>query len=282
MQTKGDAMIKNVMVRLDGTFRDEGRLAAVNQIADIFESHITGLFFNVLSSTVQGYHADASQDGQSLSTAKHAGNIIEGTVLERLSRSQHTNCLRRFDVADESDISDAAMPLARTADVFVVLRPKGQSNEPKGLIDSLLFGAGRHLLLVPDDRKAIAPFENIVVAWNGSRESARALAEALPYLRQASRVRVLVMHPESWTQADPLRGNDAVLHLRYHGINAVKYHAVAEEDEIAETLIAECREFDAHLLVMGSYSHSRLHDLLPGGTTDRVLHRLPIPLLIAH
>lgn len=274
-------MIKNVMVRLDGTSRDDGRLAAVNQIADIFESHITGLFFNVLSSASES-DADAAQGGKSLDTAKHAGDIIEGTVFERLSQSQHPNCLRRFDVAYESDISDAAMPLARTADVFVALRPNGQANEPKGLIDSLLFGAGRHLLLVPDDRKAIAPFENVVVAWNGSRESARALAEALPYLREASRVGVLVMHPESWTQADPLRGNDAVLHLRYHGINAVKYHAVAEEDEIAETLVAECRKFDANLLVTGSYGHSRLHDLLPGSTTDRVLHRLSLPLLIAH
>jgi hypothetical protein len=47
------AMVKDVMVRLDGTSGDDVRLAAVNQIADIFESHITGLFFNVLSSIVR-------------------------------------------------------------------------------------------------------------------------------------------------------------------------------------------------------------------------------------
>jgi nucleotide-binding universal stress UspA family protein len=58
--------------------------------------------------------------------------------------------------------------------------------------------------------------------------------------------------------------------------------AVGQEDEIADALIEECRKLDANLLVMGSYGHSRLHELLPGSTTDRVLHRSPFPLLIAH
>jgi nucleotide-binding universal stress UspA family protein len=53
-------------------------------------------------------------------------------------------------------------------------------------------------------------------------------------------------------------------------------------DEIAEVLIAECRRLDANLLVMGSYGCSRLHELLPGSTTDRILRRSPLPLLIAH
>jgi len=47
-------------------------------------------------------------------------------------------------------------------------------------------------------------------------------------------------------------------------------------------LVAECRTLNANLLVMGSYGHSRLHELLPSSTTDRVLHPSPFPLLIAH
>jgi nucleotide-binding universal stress UspA family protein len=86
-------------------------------------------------------------------------------------------------------------------------------------------------------------------------------------------------HP---TEAEALMGNDAVHHLRHHGINAVKYRAVGQEDEIPDALIQECRKLDANLLVMGSYGHSRLHELLPGGTTDRILRRAPFPLLVAH
>ena len=128
----------------------------------------------------------------------------------------------------------------------------------------------------------MAQLDNIVVAWNGSRESARALAESLPYLHLARKVGVLVVEGENPTEADSLKGNDAVLHLRHHGINAVKCRAIGEEDEIADVLIAECRRLDANLLVMGSYGHSRLHELLPGSTTDRILRRSPFLLLIAH
>jgi nucleotide-binding universal stress UspA family protein len=277
-------MIKDVMVRLDGTSGDDVRLAAANQIAEIFESHINALLFNVLPSIIpdgfNGFGAD--QAAKLFDTAKQAGDAIEATVFERLTQLQHPTTLRRFDVIGETDISDTALTLARAADTFVALRPNDRASEPEGLVENLLFGAGRHLFLVPADQKEIVPFDHVIVAWNGSRESARALAESLPYLRQASKVGILVIEGESKTEADPLKGNDAVLHLRHHGINAVKYRAIAEEDEIADALVAECRTLNANLLVMGSYGHSRLHELLPGSTTDRVLHRSPFPLLIAH
>ena len=278
-------MIKDVMVRLDGTSGDDVRLTAASQIAEIFEGHITGLFFNVLPPPpiTDGLNvANASQATKLLATAKQAGDAIEATVFERLTRLQQPTNLRRFDVVGDDDISDTALPLARAADAFVALRPNDRSEEPEGLIENLLFGTGRHLFLVPSDRKAMTPLDNIVVAWNGSRESARALAESLPYLHLARKVGVLVVEGENPTEADALKGNDAVLHLRHHGINAVKYRAIGEEDEIADVLIAECRRLDANLLVMGSYGHSRLHELLPGSTTDRVLRRSPFPLLMAH
>ena len=277
-------MIKDVMVRLDGTSGDDMRLAAVDRIAEIFESHVTALFFNVVPSLVPDGLDDAGepQAARLLDTVREAGDRIEAAVLERLTRLQHPANLRRFDVIADGDISDIALPLARAADTFVALRPNGQSNEPEGLVENLLYGAGRHLFLVPDDLKAMAPFDNVVVAWNGSRESARALAESLPYLHQAKKVAVVIVVGPQPTEADALRGNDAVQHLRHHGINAVKYRATGEEDETADVLIGECRKLDANLLVMGSYGHSLLHELLPGSTTSRILRRSPFPLLIAH
>ncbi|WP_050625894.1 universal stress protein [Bradyrhizobium viridifuturi] len=272
--------IKDVMVQLDGTSGDDARLAAANQIAEIFDSHITGLFFNVLSS-----HIPDGLDGvdaKGLRAAKEAGDASETIVFQRLTRLERPTNLRRFDVGSDTDIPDAALLVARTGDAFVALRPNGRAKEPEELIENLLYGTGRHLFLVPDDWKGLTPLDNAIVAWNGSRESARALAEALPYLQQASKVGVLVIQGKHQTDSDALKANDAVLHLRHHGINAVKYRAVGEEDETADVLVAECRALGANLLVMGSYGHSRLHELLPGSTTSRILRRSPIPLLIAH
>jgi nucleotide-binding universal stress UspA family protein len=277
-------MIKDVMVRLDGTPADDVRLAAVSQIAEIFDSHITGLLFNALPPLVpDGFNgAGANEVTKLLDAAREAGDAIEATVFQRLAELPYPAHLRRFDVVDDSDASDTALQMARAADTFVALRPNGRASEPEGLVENLLFGAGRHLFLVPDDLKPIAPFENVVVAWNGSRESARALAESFPYLHQARKVGVLVVEGRHPSEAEALMGNDVVHHLRHHGINAVKYRAVGQEDEIAGALIEECRKLDANLLVMGSYGHSRLHELLPGSTTDRILRQSPFPLLIAH
>jgi hypothetical protein len=95
-------MIKDVMVRLDGSSGDDARLAAVTQIAQMFEGHITGLFFAVAS---EG-HAEA---------AGKPADPTENLLFERLDRLQLPAVLRRLDVKDELDISETALPVVRTA-----------------------------------------------------------------------------------------------------------------------------------------------------------------------
>src|SRR5207248_8434775 len=109
---------------------------------------------------------------------------------------------------------------ARSADTFVALRPNGRPQEPERLVESVLFGSGRHLFLVPDGKVPNPTFDRIVVAWNGSRESARALAEAMPYLHKAKEVMVVVVDRERPTEEQALLGTDAAVHLQHHGIDA--------------------------------------------------------------
>ena len=89
-------MIKDVMVRLDGTSADDVRLAAVNLIADIFDSHITGLFFNVMPPVVpDGFNGvGANQAIEVLHTARRAGNVIESALFEHLAQLPHPANLR--------------------------------------------------------------------------------------------------------------------------------------------------------------------------------------------
>jgi len=93
-------MIKDVMVRLDGTPADHVRLAAVGQIAEIFDSHITGLLFNALPPLVpDGFNgASANEVTRLLDAARQAGDAIEATVFQRLAELPHPANLRRFDV----------------------------------------------------------------------------------------------------------------------------------------------------------------------------------------
>jgi nucleotide-binding universal stress UspA family protein len=275
-------MIKDVMVRLDGTAADEVRLAAANDIADLFQSQIIGLFLNVLPVVI------AAEDGigairaaELLQKAREAGDSIEARLTQRLARLQKPMELRRFDILNDA-AGDVAAREARAADTFVALRPNGASQEPEYLVESVLFGSGRHILLVPNRKPTRATFDRILVAWNGTRESARALAEALPYLQKAQQTTVVVVDDEPPTEAQAMLGKDAVNHLKHHGIKAALHYARLRNHDVGATLIAEAQRLKADLIVMGGYGHSRLREWLLGGATYELLHKAPVPLLIAH
>ena len=275
-------MIKDVMVRLDGTAADEVRLAAANDIADLFQSQVIGLFLNVLPVVI------AAEDGigairaaELLQKAREAGDSIEARLTQRLARLQKPMELRRFDILNDA-AGDIAAREARAADTFVALRPNGASQEPEYLVESVLFGSGRHILLVPNRKPTRATFDRILVAWNGTRESARALAEALPYLHKAQQTTVVVVDDEPPTEAQAILGKDAVNHLKHHGIKAALHYARLRNHDVGATLIAEAQRLKADLIVMGGYGHSRLREWLLGGATYELLHKAPVPLLIAH
>jgi nucleotide-binding universal stress UspA family protein len=123
---------------------------------------------------------------------------------------------------------------------------------------------------------------HVVVAWNGSRESARAVAEALPYLQQAERVTVIVVIEGRDIEYEAVLGTEAVAHLSHHGIDARLLHVKNERGDVGDTLLDEAQRLQADLVVLGGYSHSRLRERLLGGVTYRLLHQAPLPLLMAH
>lgn len=272
-------MIKDVMVSLEGTAADDVRLAAVGTIADLFDSHVIGLFINALPSIVSvdgdGFRAKL------LDEVRAFGDQVEMQLAERLARLNRPTEVRRIDVFAD-DIVDTVSREARGADAFVALRPNGGPQEPERLVEGVLFGSGRHLVLIPDGRAPKSPLDRILVAWNGTRESARALAEAMPYLHKAKATTVVVVDEERPAGLQRSIGTDAVNHLQHHGIDASLHRVHGRGHDVAAALIEEAERLDADLMVMGAYGHSRLREMLLGGVTYDLLRRTPVPLVIAH
>lgn len=276
-------MIRDVMVHLDGTAADEARLAAVDRIAELFQSRVIGLFVNVLPLLAPEAEdgIGATQSVKLVQLAREAGDAMESKLTQRLARLQKPVELRRFDGVTGA-VADIAAHEARTADTFVALRPNGAAREAEHLVEGVLFGSGRHIFLVPNRKSARPGFDHILLAWNGSRESARATAEALPYLHQAQEVTVVVIDDEPLVEQRATEGARAVDHLKQHGINAVLHHARARKGDVGATLMALAKQRKANLIVMGGYGHSRLREWLLGGTTYELLHEAHVPLLVAH
>jgi nucleotide-binding universal stress UspA family protein len=276
-------MIKDVMVRLDGTAADEARLAAAEYISGVFDGHIIGIFLNILPLIMpaEGDTVAAAESAKAVQRAREAGDRREAVLIQRLSQLQKPVDIRRFDVFSDT-IGDIAAREARCADAFVALGPNGAPQEPENMIEAVLFGSGRHLFLVPNRKPATPDINNILVAWNGSRECARALAEAMPYLHKAKKVAVVSVIAEAEVEEDATIGIEAVNHLKHHGIEATLHHPKRRSSDVGVALIAEARRQKADLIVMGGYGHSRLREWLLSGVTYELLHKAPVPLLIAH
>jgi nucleotide-binding universal stress UspA family protein len=183
--------------------------------------------------------------------------------------------------------------LARYADLVVI----GQLNpaQPSSAVMSdfpayVVLHSGRPVLIVPYAGAAAAPPRRALISWNASKEASRAVSAALPLLKQAAEVHIVVLDAEHRAAdhgADP--GAEVALYLRRHGVDASvalrqspRQGGRRRSGAVGQTLLSHAADLAADLLVMGAYGHSRFRETILGGVTRTVLESMTIPVLMAH
>ena len=173
---------------------------------------------------------------------------------------------------------DAVASSARYHDLVVV--GLGTSDLAPTTAEAAIFGSGRPTLLVPEQADATT-FEHIMIAWDGSRVAARAVADARDFLRRAQTVTIASVTDEKrLPDHDP--GTRLKDYLSRHDIDATVSRLEAGGRPVAEILQEHAREIGAGMLVMGGFGHSRVRDFVLGGATSGVLRDLRIPVLLSH
>ena len=233
--------------------------AAVQQIVDSIRAEAEGR-----SKTARGVF-ESCRDAESLPVVGADDAIAPGTFQ-----------VSYREVVGEEDT--VVLQYGRLSDLIVMARPKEEGEaESSAAFDAALFDSGRPVLLTP--AKPVSGIgKTVAVAWNRSREATRAVAAAMPLLREAEKVVVLTAR-ESETGPAP---SELAGYLAGHGIAAKTWAFLPVSRSIGDDLLSEAADAGADLLVMGAYGHSRLRELVLGGATREVLSRGAIPVLLVH
>ena len=169
---------------------------------------------------------------------------------------------------------------ARVADMIACARPDASTSfEERAIFEDMLFQSARPVLTAAPGAATGFP-ATAFVAWDGGRESARAMAAAIPFLQEVDLAIVATVGDTDWAAEAP---ESAAAYLRLHGVHATHLHVRAQKGETPDALLLEhARRKNADLVVMGAYSRTRWREVVLGGFTRHMLKHADTPLLMTH
>ena len=177
---------------------------------------------------------------------------------------------------DETFVGD----YGRAFDVIVMNRPDENSSVLyRRALESALFESGRPLILCPPSPPGHIG-TNVLIAWNGSTEQARAMALAMPLLERAERVTVLTV--TGGTGVPGPSAQQMIRYLQWNGVPAESLTVALDGKNTGQAILGAAQTLACDLLVKGAFTQSRLRQMIFGGATQHVMTAAALPVLLAH
>jgi nucleotide-binding universal stress UspA family protein len=275
--------LKNILVHVDSNSTTPARLNVAIELAQEHDAHLTGLYVDpglllppLMDAPVPASYFDQLQE-DALARRVQAAQTFKDAIA-------NTQLLTEWRVAD-GELVRTLETHGSYADLLVI----GQTSEDDtkvvagGLADAAVLGVGRPVLVIPYIGVQRSVGRRVLVAWNGSRESVRAVNDALPLLQRAEVVEVMFVNPpEQRTLGGHTAGTDISLHLARHGVTVQAHQTAGNDIDIGDLLLSRAADFGADLIVMGAYGHSRIREFVFGGATHHVLRHMTVPALMSH
>jgi nucleotide-binding universal stress UspA family protein len=271
---------KTIVVHLDADARRTERLELACALAAGFDAHLVGEF----AVEEAGVPAYALVEGAAIVVQQYQRwrERSEAEAKREFQEKVRRHGLGKAEWRASSFDAVSALRLSgRYADLLVI----GQ-RDPEQLRgyspEEVVLEAGRPVLVVPYAGRFATLGKRVLVAWNASREAARAVTDALPLLERAQHVEIVAFDPHT-TDGDHGEepGADIALFLARHGVKATAAQQHASID-VGEQILSRAADADADLIVMGAYGHSRARELVLGGATRTIFASMTVPVLLSH
>ena len=272
--------LRNILVTVDTGKSCAQRLDYALALAARHDAHLTGLYVHDttdIPGDVVSQLTEAAVKAHDEALADIRAQT-QATFDEAVGRAGYTARSEwRSELGDPTQITAV---LSRYFDLIVAGQWDPDSDEEQIPPEDLVLASGRPVLIVPHSFSLRTMGEHAIVAWNGSREGARAVADAMPILEATKDVTVLVVNPDRTMGDTP--GSAIALHLARHGINAEAAHITSRDIEVGDVLLNNVSDRGADIVVMGGYGTPRLRELIMGGMTRSILKHMTVPVLMSH
>ena len=261
---------KTLLMHLDDTEKVPTSVKFAAQLANKSDAHITGL---VTETVGRINHPDVDFQNELDNMAEKASRF------EVFCEKHGVNSYEAQIMRD--DPIDSLIQYARHSDLVVLNQPSKQSD--RRVVESILLDAGKPCLFIPYIGSFDEVGKNIMLAWDGSREAARAAADALPLLCSAESVEVVIINGGTGRKnnSDTIVDTEIAKYLARHAVN-VEVKEIVSDIDIGNTLLSHAADSGADLCVMGAYGHTRVREWIWGGATRTVLDTMTIPVLMSH
>jgi nucleotide-binding universal stress UspA family protein len=274
-----------MLVHADQAPSAAARMELAIRLAHACRAHMTGLACTGVSRYAELEHVGSPGpliEAELQRWRQHAQASL--ATLAALARDRAEPAPNLLLLEDDAEDGDAAAPFN---DLLILGQTDPHYHAPgviRDLPQYLLLHGGRPLLLVPhaNGSDCSAPFHHPLLAWDGSRQATRAISDALPLLKLANTVTLLMLNPEQQRGRAPAEpGTDMAVFLARHGVrvNVMREHTSVDT---GSALLCVATELQCDLLVMGGYGHRRAREIVLGGATRTVLANMNLPVLIAH
>jgi nucleotide-binding universal stress UspA family protein len=277
----------DIIVHVDASDDGSTRARIAARLAELHHAHVTGLFVREpLNATIDlSLFTDSALQSEVYQRELQRA-IATGDTMLHNARETFNAVIKPTAIAADWLVVDGGSPAAidaaaRFADLVIV----GQDNRQprRNPAAELALSCGRPVLAVPRATATDTLGTRILIAWNGSREAARAVGDAMPFLKRAAFVAVLSVEPP-WREiaAGMEELSKLSRHLEHCGVAAERFVVQAAEHAAGDEIIARANNADCDLIVMGAYGHSHMRELVLGGASRSILAAMPMPVLLSH
>lgn len=278
-------MYRRITVHLDHGFDCTRRTALALGLAKRHKAELVGVYAS--SAPPQYYYGESVMMSRTLNIMKNLQAQNRGAVQNAFLEAAAAADVPAVVRAGESSPSATVALHGRASDLIIVSqqnRDDVEAAHENEFVEQTLLTAGRPVMVLPSSGEFPEVGDRVLLCWDGSREAARALADAAPLLQGASHVVVLTMDEGAATRnVESIPFEDLATYCVAHGIPAPDHvRRDIKGVGVGSTILNAAADYSADLIVMGAYGHSKFREWAMGGATASILKSMTVPIMFSH